>query len=166
MDSFENPISECLDIFYSWGIPRGKQTKKAQKNSVKFIREELRELQQAVYEDDRQGMLDACADIIVITLDFAYRNELPIEEGLTLVNMSNSTKTLVGDELDNCQDSIEALEAKGYEGLRVVRADYTGFEDAIPTGSIVDKDGKVRKPLKFVEPYLHLLFEDEQEESQ
>ncbi len=158
MDNFENPLSDTLDILYSWGVPRGNQTKKAQKNSIKFIREELRELQEAVDTNDRVAMLDACADILVITLDFAYRNELPIEEGLMMVNMSNSTKTLIGDELDNCQDSLDALAEKGYEGLHVVRADYTGFEDAVPTGSIVDKDGKVRKPLKFVEPMLAELF--------
>lgn len=157
MDNFENPLSDTLDIFYSWGVPRGKQTKKAQKNSIKFIREELKELQEAVSANDRVAMLDACADILVITLDFAYRNELPIEEGLAMVNMSNSTKTLIGDELDNCQDSLDALATKGYEGLRVVRVEYEGFEDAIPTGSIVDGDGKVRKPLKFVEPHLGLL---------
>ena len=159
MDIPENPLSDCLDIFYSWGIPRGKQTKKAQKNSIKFIKEELKELQEAVDTKDRVAMLDACADILIITLDFAYRNELPIEDGLALVNASNSTKTLIGDELENCQDSLDALAQKGYEGLRVVSADYTGFEDAVPTGSIVDKDGKVRKPLKFTEPYLELLFE-------
>lgn len=163
MEILENPMSETLDIFYSWGVPRGKQTKKAQKNSIKFIREELKELQEAVDAKDRVAMLDACADILVITLDFAYRNELPIEEGLAMVNMSNMTKTLIGDELDNCQDSIDALAAKGYEGLRVVRADYTGFEDALETGSIIDKDNKVRKPLKFVEPYLKLLIEDDKE---
>ena len=59
MDNFENPLSECLDIFYAWGIPRGKQTKKAQKNSIKFIREELKELQEAVDTNDRVAMLDA-----------------------------------------------------------------------------------------------------------
>ena len=165
MDNFENPVSESLDIFYAWGVPRGNQTKKAQKNSIKFIREELRELQEAVDTQDRVAMLDACADILVITLDFAYRNELPIEEGLMMVNMSNSTKTLIGDELDNCQDSLDALAAKGYEGLHVVRADYTGFEEFVPTGSIVDRDGKVRKPLKFVEPHLQLLFEAPESDS-
>jgi len=149
-------ISDALDILYSWGVPRGGQTKKAKRNAVKNIREELRELSEAIDNDDVAEQLDAIADIIFVSLDYAYRNNLPIEEGMTMVNLSNSTKTLWGDHLNNCQDSIKALEAKGYEGLTTTLVTYTGGETS---GSIMDKDLKVRKPLHFVEPMIRELLE-------
>ncbi|MBL7344923.1 hypothetical protein, partial [Escherichia coli] len=67
---------------------------------------------------------------------------------------------LLGDECnpENLKEDFATLEEKGKEGLRVVTADY-GDPDVIPTGSIQDSHNKVCKPLKFVEPYLELLFE-------
>ena len=92
-------IGDTLDIFYAWGVPRKKMTKTAKKEAVKRIREELRELQAAIDADDPVEELDACADLIVIVADYAYRNKYPLEEGLAMVNFSNASKILVGDEL-------------------------------------------------------------------
>jgi len=151
-------IGDTLDIFYAWGVPRKKMTKTAKKEAVKRIREELRELQAAIDADDPVEELDAICDLIVISADYAYRNKYPLEEGLAMVDFSNASKILVGDELDNTEDDFANLEAKGKKGLHVVRVNYEGFEDAIPTGCILDRTGKVQKPLKFVEPMLEQLF--------
>lgn len=157
-------IGDTLDIFYALGVPRGKMTKKAKKEAVKRIREELRELQEAIDNNDHVEELDACADLIVVVCDYAYRNNYPLEEGLAMVNFSNASKILVGDELDNTEDDFAHLEAKGKRGLQVLRVDYEGFESAIPTGCIVDETGKFQKPLKFVEPMLEQLFVTPSEE--
>ena len=151
-------VGEALDVIFSWGVPRGKMTKKAKRESIKRIKEELKELQHAVDNNDPVEELDACADLIVIVADYAYRNKYPLEEGLAMVNFSNASKILVGDELDNTEDDFANLEAKGKEGLHVVRVNYEGFEDVIPTGCIMDRTGKVQKPLKFAEPMLEQLF--------
>lgn len=152
-------ISRMLDIFFSWGVPKG-MTKTAKREAVKRIREEVRELSEAIDNNDDVAALDAICDIQVISADYAYRCGYDLENAVDEVNNSNATKTLYGEDvLNNCQDSLDALAAKGKQDLRVVRADYGDLEDSedfLATGSIIDKQGKVQKPLTFAEPDLTL----------
>lgn len=150
-------ISETLDIFHAWGVPVGKMTKKAKRECVKRIRSELKELMEAIDASDPVEELDALCDLIVISADYAHRAGYDLEAGMDLVNLSNSTKTLWDDELDNCEDSIKALEEKGKKGLKVIQADHGELGRS---GCIVDETMKVQKPLKFTEPMLGLLFEE------
>lgn len=149
-------IEEILDWNFAAAVVKDK-TKKGRQNALRQIREECKELSEAIKNNDDKEQLDAICDILWVCVGYAYRMDWDISGALDEVHASNFSKLLLGDECnpENLKEDFATLEEKGKEGLKVVTADY-GDPDVVPTGSIQDSHNKVCKPLKFVPPYLTL----------
>lgn len=147
-------ISQILDLNYAWSVPKDT-TKRGKQNALRQVKEEVREMTQAVKENDDVELLDSICDIIWVCCGMAYRLGFSLEEALDEVHASNFSKLLLGDECnpENLKEDFAALEEKGKEDLKVVTADY-GDAEEISTGSIQDRYNKVCKPKKFIEPDL------------
>lgn len=154
----ECKISEILDLNFAWAVPKDK-TKRGRQNALRQIREECKELSEAIRLNDDVEQLDALVDILWVVVGYAYRMGWDIEGALNEVYYSNHSKLLLGGQLDpeNAEAEIKRLEERGKEGVRVVEADYGDLADSegfVRTGSLQDKYNKVQKPSWFVAPNL------------
>ena len=151
-------ISEILDWNFALGVPKDK-TKRGRQNALRQIKEECKELPEAIKNNDDVEQLDALVDILWVVVGYAYRMGWDIEGAMDEVYLSNHTKMLIGGQLDpeNAETEIKRLEERGKEGVRVVEADYGDLADSegfVRTGSLQDKYNKVQKPSRFVSPDL------------
>lgn len=151
-------ISEILDLNFAWAVPKNK-TKKSKQDALRQIKEEVKEMAQAIKENDDVELLDSICDTIWVCVGLAYRLGFQLEEALDEVYYSNHSKLLLGGQLDpeNAEAEIKRLEERGKEGVRVVEADYGDLKDSegfVRTGSLQDKYNKVQKPSWFISPDL------------
>lgn len=154
----ECKISEILDWNFATGVPKDT-TKKSRQDALRQVKEEVREMTQAIKENDDVELLDSICDIIWVCVGMAYRLGFQLEEALDEVYYSNHSKLLLGGQLDpeNAEAEIKRLEERGKEGVRVVEADYGDLKDSegfVRTGSLQDKYNKVQKPSWFISPDL------------
>lgn len=66
--------------------------KKMQNFRVKFLREELKEYEEAVANGDLELMFDSLVDIVYVALGTAYLHGFPFEQGWKEVHKANMLK--------------------------------------------------------------------------
>ena len=154
----ECKISEVLDWNFACGVKK-ETTKKSKQDALRQVKEEVKEMAQAIKDNDDVELLDSICDTIWVCVGLAYRLGFRLEEALDEVYYSNHSKMLLGGQLDpeNAEAEIKRLEDRGKEGVRVVEADYGDLADSegfVRTGSLQDKYNKVQKPSWFISPNL------------
>lgn len=154
----ECKISELLDWNFACGVKKDV-TKRGKQDALRQVKEEVKEMAQAIKDNDDIELLDSICDTIWVCVGLAYRLGFRLEEALSEVYYSNHSKLLLGGQLDpeNAEAEIKRLEERGKEGVRVVEADYGDLADSegfVRTGSLQDKYNKVQKPSWFVAPNL------------
>jgi NTP pyrophosphatase (non-canonical NTP hydrolase) len=157
LGDFTGDVSDIIGWNYAAAVPRDTR-KKTKQNALKQIREEVKELSQAIQDNDEVEQLDALIDIVWVCVGYAFRANMDIEGALAEVFYSNQTKILLNSRLDYAEVDMAQLEADGKEGLKVVEADYGDIDQdyfLFRTGTIQDANDKVQKPLGYEPPDLH-----------
>jgi len=63
-------ISQILDLNYAWAVSKDT-TKKGKQNALRQVKEEVREMTQAIKENDDVELLDSICDIIWVCCGMA-----------------------------------------------------------------------------------------------
>lgn len=113
-------------------------------NQYRLLEEEVSELVEALEKQDKEEMLDAVIDILVIVVGLAQKLEnagYDVSKAMKKVATNNLTKHVSSEKIAN--ESVAYYKSIGVE----VRAVYN---DVYAVWTLLDTNNKVRKPLGYV----------------
>lgn len=120
-----------------------------------LIEEEFNELEEAISNNDYEGVLDACGDLLVVVAGMLYRLDVTPEEALKRVNDSNFTKFLPPKKKGQVDKEYELL---AYRTLANYKDDPRYYdiqidpETGVVSGKTKSGHRKVLKAITYKEP--------------
>lgn len=114
---------------------------------LSFITEEYKELMQAVEDNDRTEVVDACGDILVVVAGYLHRMGYNPEHVLSVVNDSNFSKAVnVNNELEIRQTAEKYENDDRYDNITI-------DEYGVVRGRVVETgSSKVLKSIRYEGP--------------